>query len=495
MHPLLQKGSSTTNLFVCSAPVTRALSPGDTIKLSYPGFSGISVATASDVVGIAAVSPVDGAYRQGANTSTKTVSVNPALTTTNPNDLLFGAVGSNSTFAASNAFVANSSLGGVATAYLTANATQAFTIFGNVTSGAWRGTPLYTRVYTRASGSGTRTQGRAFANTGVGVVGQRDALACLPRRSERGGCAVEDPREVALREFARTQHDVFSFGQAVESGFTKWAVQRRVASCRWEQLDTRAYRVTVARAPSARQLLIAATLASSGVASGPSAAALHAWSPFPGRHEVTVRRGARPVTHARVRMTDALPRADITTVEGIRATTPARTLIDLGGVLPFAEFEDMLEGALLSGDVRAHRLETRARELWAPRRSGCAVVLRLLETRHPELAHARNLWEAQVLRMLDRHRVPTPRVNYSVRIGGRMRCLDLAWPEHKVFGELDGFDAHSRRRVFDDDRVRQNLLVADDWRPFRLTYTALSRDPGRAIAPLLDMLNARPQER
>lgn len=303
---------------------------------------------------------------------------------------------------------------------------------------------------------------------------------------------MEDAREVALRRVARAQHDVFSFAQAVESRFTKWAIQRRLGSQRWEEVDTHVYRVTVARPPSARQLLMAATLASKGVASGPSAAALYAWARFPGDHEVTVLRGARPITHAKVRMTKTLPRADIATVDGIRVTAPARTLIDLGGVLPLDEFEDMLDRALLSKAVRPHRLETRARELRAPRRSGCAVVLKLLETRHPEVANADVLWEAQVLRVLDRFGVPRPRVNFPVRIGGQMRKLDLAWPDHKVFGELDGFAVHAQRRVFDDDRVRQNLLVADDWRPFRLTYTEFKLRPREALAPLFVMLKIRP---
>jgi hypothetical protein len=211
---------------------------------------------------------------------------------------------------------------------------------------------------------------------------------------------------------------------------------------------------------------------------------------FPAVPEIIVGARARAAAQQGVRTTSALSPADIDRVDGIRATGPARTIIDLGTAMPLDEFEDVFDLAILTGTVRRHRLETRARELWTPRRSGCAVVLRLLAERNPELGNARNIWEARVLRMFDHLGVAPPRVNFPVRVGGGMRRLDLAWPEHKVFVELDGFAAHAPRRAFEDDRVRQNLLVADDWRPFRLTKRALERDPDAALAPITAAITA-----
>jgi hypothetical protein len=66
--------------------------------------------------------------------------------------------------------------------------------------------------------------------------------------------------------------------------------------------------------------------------------------------------------------------------------------------MPFDEFEDVFDLALLSGAVRRHRLATRATALRAPRRCGAALVLGLLDERNPELNMARSLWEARVLR-------------------------------------------------------------------------------------------------
>ncbi len=111
-------------------------------------------------------------------------------------------------------------------------------------------------------------------------------------------------------------------------------------------------------------------------------------------------------------------------------------------------------------------------------------MLELLDQRDPELLNTRNIWEARVLRMARAAGLPRPRSNFQVHVGGHHRYIDLAWPEEKVAAEFDGFVPHSMRRVFDDDRVRQNDLVDDDWLVFRLTKTALEADARRAFDPI-----------
>jgi very-short-patch-repair endonuclease len=174
---------------------------------------------------------------------------------------------------------------------------------------------------------------------------------------------------------------------------------------------------------------------------------------------------------------------DLNLVDGIRVTTPARSLIDVAGRLPRFRFEDVLDTALVQRIVTADRLRARAQDLWAPRRNGCAIVLELLDERDPGARGARNVWEAKVVRVARQLGLPTPRVNHRVRVAGRVRYLDVAWPDVKVAIEFDGFVPHSTRRVFDEDRVRQNDLVADGWTVFRVTAPML-RDLERTFAPI-----------
>ena len=95
-----------------------------------------------------------------------------------------------------------------------------------------------------------------------------------------------------------------------------------------------------------------------------------------------------------------------------------------------------------------------------------------------------------MLRAIRKHGLPEPIVNHRVRIGGKVRYLDLAWPESKVAVEFDGFVPHSTRRVFDDDRARQNDLVADGWTVFRVTAVML-RDPAATFGPIEAAINAK----
>ena len=47
--------------------------------------------------------------------------------------------------------------------------------------------------------------------------------------------------------------------------------------------------------------------------------------------------------------------------------------------------------------------------------------------------------------------------------------LDVAFPNHWVYGELDGRGYHSATDVFDTDRVKWTQLVRH-WRPVWITY-------------------------
>jgi very-short-patch-repair endonuclease len=226
------------------------------------------------------------------------------------------------------------------------------------------------------------------------------------------------------------------------------------------------------------------TLLTNGVAAGATAAALYGLVSPPSQLEVIARRPSRAVLPASVHTTVSLPECDVTTVDRITVTSPYRTLIDLGGALGRDRFEDVLDTAIVQRLVVANRLQARATELWTPRRRGCSVVLDLLAVRHPELARAVNLWEAKVLRTVRTLGLPDPRVNYRVQVGGRRRYLDLAWPDVKVAVEFDGFVPHSTRRVFDDDRARQNDLVAARWTVFRITKTMLDSDPVGTFRPI-----------
>ena len=78
-----------------------------------------------------------------------------------------------------------------------------------------------------------------------------------------------------LQEFARRQHSIFTLAQALESGFTRPVIRRKLARGEWQEVEPRVYRVSAAGVLDWRGRLMALTLASGDVASHASAAALY----------------------------------------------------------------------------------------------------------------------------------------------------------------------------------------------------------------------------
>ena len=287
---------------------------------------------------------------------------------------------------------------------------------------------------------------------------------------------------------ARRQHGLFTVRQALDAGYSSNLLSRRLRAHDWEEVEHRVLRVLPAGPLTWHQRLCARTLATGGAASCRGAAMLHGLLHARRGEEVPtdviVHRSARTASHMQVHSTLDLPDTDLMVVDGIRVTTPIRTLLDLGAVIGRDRFEDVLDLALMRRLVTPERLAQRAVELWAPRRSGCALVLGLLEARSPGSMKVASLWEARMLREILKVGLPEPSCNHPVIVGGRRRYIDFAWPGAKVAVEFDGFEFHSSRRTFDDDRARQNDLVDADWRVFRLTATVLASSSRRALAPV-----------
>jgi hypothetical protein len=225
---------------------------------------------------------------------------------------------------------------------------------------------------------------------------------------------------------ARRQHGLFTLTQALGGGTSRSTVRRRLASGQWLEVDTRVYCIATGTALDWRAVLMARVLATNGWASHQSAASLLGLVEPSEVPVVTVLSSARTAARPGIRSTSCLLPIDRTSVDGIPATTPARTLLDLAMVMPLSRFCDVLDLALVRRVVLPSRLRARAEALRTPRRRGCAVVLKALEEREQVNGEVRNVWEARVLRELRALRIPQPSCNHLVRVGGRRRYIDFA---------------------------------------------------------------------
>ena len=164
---------------------------------------------------------------------------------------------------------------------------------------------------------------------------------------------------------------------------------------------------------------------------------------------------------------------DIVVVDGIRVTSPARTLIDVAPCVGVDVLEEALDDALRRELVSLRFLRRRAEQLGA--RKVLKDLVGARDGRVPESS-----LETRLLRALRAAGLPKPAVQHRI---GRYR-VDFAYVDARLAIECDGYRYHSGRRAFDDDRARQNALTATGWRVLRVTWPQLRDGPEDVLAAI-----------
>lgn len=92
---------------------------------------------------------------------------------------------------------------------------------------------------------------------------------------------------------------------------------------------------------------------------------------------------------------------------------------------------------------------------------------------------------------LRRHRLPLPRYNDWIVLGAKRFKVDCHWPGTNQIVELDGWQAHSTRTAFREDRARDRVLHVAGYSVTHFTWNQLDDEP-EAIAADLRALPTRP---
>jgi very-short-patch-repair endonuclease len=186
--------------------------------------------------------------------------------------------------------------------------------------------------------------------------------------------------------------------------------------------------------------------------------------------ELTVASGARGRPGVRVHRRELAP-DDWRVRDGLRLTTPARTIADLSPSMPAVALQRLIEDAQLA------RLATRA-QLEAYGRGRPA--LRAALATHDEPRLTRSEAERHLLELVRAAGLPAPRTN--VRIQGME--VDMLWPAERLVVEVDGYEHHGPRPAFERDRRRDGRLLAAGYRVLRVTWRQIVEEPERVIAVL-----------
>lgn len=177
-----------------------------------------------------------------------------------------------------------------------------------------------------------------------------------------------------------------------------------------------------------------------------------------------------------------LPPEHVTSLDGVRVTTPSRTWLDCAPFISFRDLVAMGDGMLHAGLVTMESLT--AVVVWGRRRRGIVHARAALDMLDPD---AESPGESWVRALLVQSGVPRPVCNPTVTAGGYEFRLDMAWVEQRVAVEYDGEEFHGPEAQ-PRDAWRRALLRQAGWTIIVIRKEDL-RDADALVRRVLDALN------
>jgi very-short-patch-repair endonuclease/predicted transcriptional regulator of viral defense system len=289
---------------------------------------------------------------------------------------------------------------------------------------------------------------------------------------------------------AERQHGVVTLHQLqLVGGFGRAAVAKRAAVGRLHRIHRGVYAVGRPHLTAhGRRMAAVLAYGPEAAVSHRSAAAIHGLR----RDERPSTDVCLPVTGASsrpgidVHTTTTLQAQDTTIVHGIPCTTVARTLVDLGGVVPRRVVERAVDQAevLRVFDLRAIE-DVLARA--GPRRGAGVLRAVLADLAEPALTD-REL-EERFLALCRTASLPSPAVNAWITLGqGVAYRADFLWRAEKLIAEADGRDVHSTRKAFEHDRLRDRRLALAGYTVVRFTWRQVRGDTHGVAGALRGLL-------
>lgn len=290
----------------------------------------------------------------------------------------------------------------------------------------------------------------------------------------------------ALTAHLRAHHGVISRSEAESLGLTRSQIDQRLRNGRWERVAPSVFRVAGAP-PTWLGDARAAALSVDGLVSHRAAARIWRLDGFQrARIELTtaVARGPRVAVRAVMHRSTQMHLAGLVERRSVPVTGIARTVLDLGGVVPFPKLEQAVDAALrlelLTWQDLRHALVVHSRR----GRNGCGALRALLEERFGDSAVPDSRWNRMVGQLLVAAGLPEPEFEFEIRTstGRFVARVDLAYPDAGLAIECDSLRYHLHRRAFESDRRRSNAVQNLGWRVLSFTWTDYASRPDDLVA-------------
>lgn len=178
-----------------------------------------------------------------------------------------------------------------------------------------------------------------------------------------------------------------------------------------------------------------------------------------------------------------LPDSEVTEVDGMIVTSPARTVWDLcvsSGIEAGLVTADSMLNLGLALDSDLLDLSSRYSSWRGSRRAKVTLSFASGLSDSPGETRARLLFR--------RAGVPRPVLQYRVEddAGRLIGISDFAWPEFRLLGEFDGMVKYGRPEDLAKEKVREDRLRAQGWSIIRFVWTDLASTQVRTTAARLD---------
>jgi very-short-patch-repair endonuclease len=209
---------------------------------------------------------------------------------------------------------------------------------------------------------------------------------------------------------------------------------------------------------------------------GYSGGAIHVTAP---RKSTSTKRIRRHLSH--------VPADERAVEEGIPATSVHRTIFDLAATASMDEVVALIKEAEYLN--RWDRLSLpELLERYPGKRGSRKVRFALDRITEDPPGRKRSKLEERFAPFLRRHHLALPRFNDWILLGPKRFQVDCHWPHLRLIVELDGWQGHSTRSAFQDDRARDRALHAAGYSVIHLTWNQLDDEPEAIASDLRRLL-------
>jgi very-short-patch-repair endonuclease len=173
--------------------------------------------------------------------------------------------------------------------------------------------------------------------------------------------------------------------------------------------------------------------------------------------------------------------------EGIPVTSVHRTIFDLAATTSVDDVIAMIKEAEYRN--RYDRLSLwDLLERYPSKRGSRNLRSSLKRITEEPTGRKRSKLEERFAPFLRRHRLPLPRFNDWILLEPKRYRVDCHWPQRRLIVELDGWEGHSTRSAFQDDRARDRALKVAGYSVIHLTWAQLDSEPAAIAADLRALL-------